>query len=260
MTNPEEELAEQIVTRALDGAVIQRDENSGHSEVDLIVDATDGRRIAIEITQLTSADFLRLQDHFKKYLTGPIDTLSYTWIVRFTETINIKQNAESIITLLRNLEQAGIYNLRENAQQPPGSEGHDKEVYVRQLRNLALLEVYAVAGPGWILYANTTVGTSNATGEILSTIVSDVVNDPDRNDNAIKLRSSSLDHRHLFIWVGNPSEPVRHAVEQALRSEFLPTTPPSVPSDYTGAWIAVSGNSPIALWERDAGWQTISPS
>lgn len=253
-SDAEEQLAEQVVLNELGGTVIQRDDQSQPSMVDLIIETAGQQRVAVEVTTLTPELSARFHAECLR-LGGPYDSLGRTWTVRFLRSVKIKNKkvAESILALLRDLEAADkshvdVNNWTENDQP-----------FVDRLRSLGGVEVTSVEGPGWILFVNRTIGTAASSGEILTEVAINILNDPKRDDNARKLTATDLEHRQLFIIVSRHAGPVRIAVEQALQQGFLPSAHPSASDDYTGVWIAVNDSLPTAYWTRQSGWKMLAP-
>jgi hypothetical protein len=200
-----EDVAERIVIRDLGGLVVGRDDQSLPGMVDLIIEAADQRRVAVEVTTLTPGDAAAFEKASAKF-GGPNNVLSRVWRVQFLRGTRIKKVTAGVVALLRDLEAAGVTGLDRNAPAP------GEQTFLDRLRTLGVVRVASGEGPGWILVVDRHIGSGDASGEILAEVAIDTLNDPNRQDNAGKLMATGLDHRHLFIVVSPHADHVHVAV------------------------------------------------
>lgn len=216
---------------------------------DRIIQSADGSRVAIEVTTLTreSAKELRKACNLAG---GPAEQLRHTWTVRLLRKTWINRVSPSLMRLLIDLEAAGVKRLSLNDRE-------GEQALIERLREVHAVEISSVDGPGWILFSSRHIGVAASDGSALNDVASYVINDPMRVDNARKVRSTGLAHRHLILFVDSQAAQ-RISVEQALRSRFLPLAPPAIGDAFTGIWIAVDERAPVARWTRELGWTFVN--
>lgn len=177
MNNDVEGMAERIVLHELGGRVIQRDDQSQPGMVDLVIETADRSRVAVEVTTLTPEESAKFHAACSQF-GGPCDSLGRTWSVRFLRSTRIKKVAESLLALLGKLEAVGTSRVDVN------NWTEDERHFVDRLRSLGVVAVSSVKGPGWILTVNRIIGAAAASGEILTAVATNILNDPKRDDNA----------------------------------------------------------------------------
>jgi hypothetical protein len=256
---PEEEWARNVIAHALPSAqVSQHDDGSQPAMFDLAISYPDGRTGAAEVTTATDAEQLALWRLIHTDGRWIDNSIQGGWYVEVRPSARGRLLLDRLPAFLRDLEQAGIAELRPFEQSTPLcaiNEGRALQIeHAHQSGTNYPGSIY----PHIALPLEQRAGFVPETGDALAHWVTNWVNDPVRMDNRTKLASSGANERHLLVIVISFGG-VPFAVTDLLwRPDApLPTRPPQLPPEITHVWVMSTWDagycmcySPSVGWER----------
>jgi hypothetical protein len=227
----DEVAAAEAVKRVLGGTWQPNDDGSEPSQVDVLLDLEDGRRVALEVTSEGDYDVHKARSAINKRANrGEFagKSLSCMWYVSVSVDRRISDlSLPELEDALREFEVEGLQIVSSRGAHPLFGDPPARNL-ARLGADSALLwneappsgEPRIILGPSFSV-----IGTHTSLPEALKRVLA-------RTDNQDKLRAVDADERHLFIHVND------HAAASGLRGVWaLPQCPPDPRGVIDSVWI-----------------------
>ena len=231
-----EAVAARVLAEMLDGTPTRRDvqcgpDSDGIHDYDICL--SDGRIVALEITQEADSESRQQTDYIQKHQLT-IKDLQYGWSVELDHRCNARPAYQSMSEVLGRLEELGIPYLSVfGCKRPVPFVEKLKQLGIRSVRrnggsvDHGEVRIVPHLGPGWRSH-------SDAMREVVDSAL---------RRKAEKLRRANADERHLWIWIDFTLDPI--LLSELYLVDFLPFAVPSMSEGRIGervdvVWVAVA--------------------
>jgi hypothetical protein len=249
--------AERIVTRVLGGSVDpgSRDPGGGSQQRhDFDVILSNGRVIAVEVTQHTSKKYLDMLGAIDR-CDWDFSQLHYDWNVSIVGTLNVREVEKRIAGPLARLESRDLESLVWRQPTDLAAQLTAEELdAVEELHKLGVRIAFrssSRSGAGGHVHVGEAARAGSIGPEAVVAAVEDCAAD---TGNEQKLSNATYaDERHLFVWMTNPT-----AAYDAMTVGGLPDTAPVLPPSVDAVWAArAAGRFRTWLYRRDEEWRDL---
>ena len=237
------------------------DDNSEPAMHDLLIEYSDGRLGAVEITSSVDAALVELWN----LVNGGdgcwvVDGITGGWLASLRPEARVSRLRQELPALLRALESQSIRHVHtewSTVLDPP-------EVHLADQLGIHQLNQNPTQYPGRVYFTvdlptERFGGAAPDDGDALAAWVEEFLGAPARAGDLAKLGSARADERHAFVFIGGLSDAPWPVQYMALSDPMpLPRPAPILPKPVTDVWLASTWSTSTGVrWSsEDSRWHS----
>jgi hypothetical protein len=259
---PDEAIAKQIVEGVLGVSLEHADTTGG---VDYL---SSDSRVALEVTRVTDGRKIGAWKAFRhsRDASASSPRLDSCWIVFVSDTQpGMKTIHQRVEPMLAALEAAGVDHYFAQRDLVRALEGHELGETFRELAAAGVERGSAVTHDADASHVHRALvsmgsgGSASGSDEALERLIGELEGKP---DNALKLRESGAENRHLFVWIDDDtpfdiSRPLSRDAPSWDDGHFgVPSRRPELDPAITHLWVVHERSRRGWLWNGDT-WRAL---
>lgn len=251
--SPSEEWARRMMEVELAATVKQHDDNSAASMFDFAIHHGNGSRGAAEVVAAADAEQIELWNVLYRDGRTQIEGIAGGWLLTVTARTRAKSLLQLLPHLLGQVEIAGIRTF--DATAAPSSAA-------KALVDAGISSAIQSGTdfPGSVYFTIDEPQALFSDPQALVSWASDYFCGPLTQDVRQKLAASGAPERHVFVLLPGFTLAPAEAVDVLLQDPpVLPSSPLSLPAEFTHAWLASTWSFGHGLrWSEGARWTSFS--